>query len=183
MTDGSLWKEQRRFTIRHLRDLGFGKSSVEVFMLDEIHDLVQDISVRYIRLSYRSLKSDNSPTHLLIAFQTAIDSSKDGNILLDDVFTTAVLNILWVIVASTRFKRGDPQMEHLSNCMNGFMRHSNGGPNVLGVFPLLRYVAPELTGYNKLLGFIQPLRSYIEVSDDFFFNPRCVLQYLTQLFF
>ncbi len=97
-----------------------------------------------------------------------MDSSKDGNILLDDVFTTAVLNILWVMVASTRFKRGDPQMEHLSNCMNGFMRHSNGGPNALSVFPFLRFLAPERTGYNKLMEFIQPLRSYIEVNNNSF---------------
>ncbi len=45
MTDGGLWKEQRRFTIRHLKDMGFGKSSVEIFMVDEIHDLIQDINV------------------------------------------------------------------------------------------------------------------------------------------
>lgn len=47
MTDGQLWKEQRRFTLRHLRDLGFGKSCLEGIMLDEISELVIDIGVSF----------------------------------------------------------------------------------------------------------------------------------------
>jgi methyl farnesoate epoxidase/farnesoate epoxidase len=45
MTDGKLWKEQRRFTIRHLKDVGIGKSSLEGMILDEIHDLILDFKV------------------------------------------------------------------------------------------------------------------------------------------
>lgn len=45
MTDGNVWKEQRRFTIRHLKDLGFGKSSLEGIMLDEIRELASDLNV------------------------------------------------------------------------------------------------------------------------------------------
>lgn len=83
--------------------------------------------------------------------------------MLDDLFTTSVLNILWVVVANSRFKRGDPQMDHLAFCMNGFIRSSNGGPNLLSLFPVLRFIAPELTGFNKLMSYIGPLRNYIEV--------------------
>ena len=45
MTDGDLWKEQRRFTLRHLKDLGFGKSSLEAVMLDEIQDFIDNLQV------------------------------------------------------------------------------------------------------------------------------------------
>lgn len=45
MTDGDLWKEQRRFTLRHLKDLGFGKSSLEGIMIDEIHDFIANLQV------------------------------------------------------------------------------------------------------------------------------------------
>jgi methyl farnesoate epoxidase/farnesoate epoxidase len=45
MTEGELWKEQRRFTIKHLKDVGVGKSSLEGIILDEIQDLVSDMNV------------------------------------------------------------------------------------------------------------------------------------------
>lgn len=45
MTEGELWKEQRRFTIKHLKDVGIGKSSLEGIILDEIRDLVSDMDV------------------------------------------------------------------------------------------------------------------------------------------
>ena len=45
MTEGELWKEQRRLTIKHLKDVGVGKSSLEGIILDEIQDLVSDMNV------------------------------------------------------------------------------------------------------------------------------------------
>lgn len=42
-TDGPLWQEQHRFTMRQLRDLGFGKTSVEHEMVEEVDDLIKDI--------------------------------------------------------------------------------------------------------------------------------------------
>ncbi len=46
------------------------------------------------------------------------------------------------------------------------MRYSNGGPNLLTVVPFIRYIAPEISGYNRLMHYIGPIRSYIEVSAD-----------------
>ncbi|XP_046438827.1 methyl farnesoate epoxidase-like isoform X1 [Daphnia pulex] len=137
MTDGDLWKEQRRFTIKHLKDVGVGKSSLEGMILDEIREMISDL-------------------------KNVVDSSNDGVIKLDNVFTTAVLNILWVMVSSRRFERGDPKMDELASCMHGFMRFSNGGPTWLSLIPILRFIIPELSGYNKLMGYIRPIRSYVE---------------------
>ena len=38
-SSGSEWVEQRRFALRQLRDLGFGKSSMEDTILDEVDKL------------------------------------------------------------------------------------------------------------------------------------------------
>ena len=35
--------EQRRFTLRHLRDFGFGKSKMEALICDEIEDVVNEL--------------------------------------------------------------------------------------------------------------------------------------------
>jgi methyl farnesoate epoxidase/farnesoate epoxidase len=45
MTDGDLWKDQRRFTIKHLKDVGVGKSSLEGMILDEIREMISDLKV------------------------------------------------------------------------------------------------------------------------------------------
>ena len=38
-SSGSEWMEQRRFTMRQLKDMGFGKSSMEDLIIREIEDL------------------------------------------------------------------------------------------------------------------------------------------------
>jgi hypothetical protein len=75
--DGDFWQEQRRFTLRHLRELGFGKTSIEDQMMDEISDLISDIT--------EAAKSD--PDHV-VDFKA--------------IFTVSVFNILWAIIGGKR---------------------------------------------------------------------------------
>ena len=39
-TSGEVWKQQRRFTLRSLKDLGFGKNSLEPIMQQELEELL-----------------------------------------------------------------------------------------------------------------------------------------------
>lgn len=71
---GHFWQEQRRFTMRHLRDLGFGKTSIEDQMIGELNDLIKDL-------------------------ENASASSPDKTVDLTDTFQVSVQNILWAIVA------------------------------------------------------------------------------------
>ena len=43
LSEGSLWKEQRRWALHALRDLGFGKHSIEQVIRDELSDLVAQL--------------------------------------------------------------------------------------------------------------------------------------------
>jgi len=50
-TDGPFWVEQRRFSLRHLRDLGFGKRSLEGIILDEAEELIKRLQPNDIQRS------------------------------------------------------------------------------------------------------------------------------------
>jgi methyl farnesoate epoxidase/farnesoate epoxidase len=78
-SDGSLWREQRRFSLRHLRDFGFGKRSLEGLIFEEIEVMLQQITER--------AKSE--------------DNAKLG-ISVQDLFPVSVINVLWAIMAGIR---------------------------------------------------------------------------------
>lgn len=42
-TDGPLWSEQRRFAVRHFRQLGYGKVHMEELILAELKDLLNEL--------------------------------------------------------------------------------------------------------------------------------------------
>lgn len=76
--------EQRRFALRHLKDFGFGKRSMENLVLDEVAELIQ------------GFKRDVGKP---ISTQTR--------------FNVAVLNSLWSIVAGERYSHDDPILEEI----------------------------------------------------------------------
>ncbi len=39
-SDGVLWRDNRRFTLHHLRDLGFGKGAMEVIIDEEVKEFI-----------------------------------------------------------------------------------------------------------------------------------------------
>ena len=77
-TSGDVWVEQRRFTLRQLRDLGFGKTSIEDQMMDEIGKLIAEL--------------ENS-------------ASSNPNRIVDigDALKASVINVLWAIIAGIQF--------------------------------------------------------------------------------
>ena len=43
---GTEWKEQRRFALRHLKDFGFGRSSMEEIILEEFNELAEMLKTK-----------------------------------------------------------------------------------------------------------------------------------------
>jgi methyl farnesoate epoxidase/farnesoate epoxidase len=46
-TDGTRWQEQRRFSTRHLRNLGLAGDAMERIISEEVEDLVQSIHKKF----------------------------------------------------------------------------------------------------------------------------------------
>ncbi|XP_067013403.2 methyl farnesoate epoxidase [Anabrus simplex] len=49
--DGAAWLEQRRFTLRQLKEFGFGKTSMEGLMVEEIQELIKEIKGKTLQVS------------------------------------------------------------------------------------------------------------------------------------
>ena len=91
LSEGQYWKEQRRFALRHLRDFGFGKTSMEEFILVEAKKLAE------------MLRKEQNPTFLNHNLQIS------------------VVNTLWSIVVGEKLELDDPKLEGIVRHIVTFM--------------------------------------------------------------
>ena len=82
--DGESWVEQRRFTLRNLRDFGFGKNSMENIVMEEVQTVINWMK-----------KKEGQP------------------VTLDRKFSLSVLNALWNIMTGERYDHNDPELSHI----------------------------------------------------------------------
>ena len=135
---GEDYKEIRRFTLRTLRDLGFGKRSCEGMILEECDNIVRTIKMM-------------------------IEESEDGLVDLDKLFNKAALNVVWNIAAAERFDYEEERMKNLYNFMEMLMLIGSkvvGKP--LGIFKWLRFLPSYRSTYNEVGLKTQKIKSNIK---------------------
>lgn len=89
------WSEQRRFTLRTLRDFGFARESMQTMLHKELNDLIEAFK-----------KDINKPTEI-------------GSIL-----NAAVFNSLWNMLTGKRFKLDDEEFAKIVNLMRGHLQQA-----------------------------------------------------------
>lgn len=89
-SQGERWEVHRRFLLRQLRDFGFGKSSMQALISDEVTEVIE-----------RFKKRVGTPV---------------GEIR--QTLRLAVVNSLWRIISSKRFDQDDPALSKLSMDMS-----------------------------------------------------------------
>ena len=82
---GTEWQEQRRFSLKSLKDLGFGRNKLDTIIHEEVNILIDDLLLR----------------------------SGAGDVLIDDIFNFPIVNILWRIVASKRYDPDLPESKRM----------------------------------------------------------------------
>ena len=111
---GQTWAEQRRFTLRVLRDFGFGKSAMEDTVLDEVDKLCDELS-----------------NHI----GKEIDIGLKMNI--------SVLNSLWAILTGEKLPLNDPKLQNIVERFNDFFAKSSDPSAALASFfpypPMIRW--------------------------------------------
>ena len=137
--EGEFWTEQRRFTLRHLRDLGFGKTSIEDQMMDEIKELLSDM-------------------------KSAAQSDPDHIVDFKGIFNVSILNILWVILCGKRYERDDVALKKLLSLVDKLLR---GGNFIGAVFPIPSFLIRIFPALPKIFGvdteLFRPLQGFIMV--------------------
>lgn len=72
----------------------------------------------------------------------------------------AVINVLWTLAAGKRCNRS--RLDYLINLIERRARAFDMSGGLLSTFPWLRYIAPELTGYNILLAVNNELKTMLK---------------------
>jgi methyl farnesoate epoxidase/farnesoate epoxidase len=79
-SNGETWEQLRRFALRQLRDFGFGKTSMEHLIVDEVKEVIEWMKVH--------------------------EGEPIGEI--KERMSIAVVNSLWTMMSGQRSKQDDP---------------------------------------------------------------------------
>lgn len=141
MTDEDLWVEQRRFVLRHLREFGYGRSTMSSNVEEEAIEMVS-------------------------LFKEKISKGKKGGVIVEmnEAFGVFVLNTLWKMLAGLRYDPEDKEMKQLQVLLDDLFRSISMVGALFSQFPVLITVAPEISGYKKFVNIHKSIWVFLNVS-------------------
>ena len=90
---GRFWREQRRYLLRNLREFGFGKTSMEEALQDEVQKLID-----FVKPEVNKITNLNRVTNI------------------------AILNALWNIMAGETLELSDPKLQDILTALDDLVR-------------------------------------------------------------
>ncbi|XP_063239979.1 methyl farnesoate epoxidase [Bacillus rossius redtenbacheri] len=137
LTDEEFWQEQRRFVLRHLREFGFGRRTMAQMVEEEA-------------------------AHMVAALR-----ARAGSVLpMHDAFGVYVLNTLWSMMAGVRYSADDTELKKLQGLLSELFANIDMVGSLFSQFPLLRFLAPELSGYKQFLFIHHKLWKFLKAELD-----------------
>ncbi|CAH1119577.1 unnamed protein product [Phaedon cochleariae] len=118
-SDGQLWKNQRKFSLQHLRSFGFGRREMEEKIQEETRSLIE-----------------------------IFKGSAGEAIFMHKAFDISVLNALWAMMAGERFDIEDARLKKLLQIIHDAFRLVDISGGLLNQMPFLRHIAPDAIGYT-----------------------------------
>ncbi|XP_059479051.1 methyl farnesoate epoxidase-like [Neocloeon triangulifer] len=125
-SQGNLWREQRRFTLRHLRDLGFGKRSMEGLIHEEVNSLIVEVG----RMA---------------------GTNWEQSVELHNMLGASGINVLWHVMAGRRYAHDDPKLKQLTGLIKELLTITDASGGIANNFPFLTRYLPFLTEKKKIL--------------------------------
>ena len=138
LVDGDFWAVQKRFTLRRMRQFGFGTRNMENLLKEEVEVLLKDMKLQL---------------------------SNNGHIFeFKNYFNISLVNALWQMLASARFERDDRRLQTLVELFNVVGR---SGDIVRVAFPCPAIVMKLFSPlFNKMgrMDLLKEVWEFIEVS-------------------
>ncbi|KAJ8930071.1 hypothetical protein NQ314_017178 [Rhamnusium bicolor] len=135
-SDGQFWKKQRKFSLQHLRNFGFGKREMEEKIQEETRSLIAILKNRC-----------SEP------------------IFMHSAFDISVLNGLWAMMAGQRFETDDERLRKLLNIIHDAFRLVDMSGGLINQMPFLRHIAPNACGYNQIMDILNRMWTFLEVEN------------------
>lgn len=144
-SDGTCWNETRLYTIRTLRDFGFGKTyAMEQIIKDELEEFVA-------------------------VFKEKVESTNQDRILnMTGVFNTFFVNVVWLLIHGERFPYRDPKFQQLLDLVHDVTKSGKFGGGLLGSYPFLQKYAPVWSGFTQYHEANVAIVRYFEVINIIF---------------
>uniref|UniRef100_A0A336KN19 CSON013586 protein n=1 Tax=Culicoides sonorensis TaxID=179676 RepID=A0A336KN19_CULSO len=147
--DGPIWKEQRRFTLRHLRDFGFGRR------FETLENEIRDEISTFINLIREGPKYE----HEEILFRP------DGLVHCPKAFFTCFGNCSLQVLFGERFPRHEQHILAKAGELGIlFQRTGSDYGRLLSIIPWIRHFFPETCGYNKFKEADEGLYKFMKVK-------------------
>jgi hypothetical protein len=139
--EGEAQRVQKRFTLRHLRDVGFGNQvSMEALIQEELQELLDVLE---------STMGDGQQTVLHM----------------HNYFNLSVINVLWTLIGGIRYSHDNSNLKELLHIVDIlFKSMSIGGLST--VYPIFHKIAPSLSGRNDQVKSYRLIQEFIRVSSD-----------------
>ncbi|OAD51864.1 hypothetical protein WN48_04274 [Eufriesea mexicana] len=122
-TDTDVWHSQRRFSLKTLKQFGFGKRSTEHILQNDAITLTNVI----------------------------MELTKNGGITnIRSIISAAIVSNLWLLIDGTKFDIGteNSNLNEAIHIVKDLIRSGNVSGGILNQFPFLRHLFPNLTGFS-----------------------------------
>ncbi|KAK0177604.1 hypothetical protein PV328_001641 [Microctonus aethiopoides] len=120
MTDGPEWREMRAWLVRSLKNLGFGGEEMSDRIKDELEIILE------------KLRSQNAQV-----------------IQMKPIIAPAVINVIWGLATGKRIVE-ESRLRYFLNLMERRAKAFDIAGGILSIFPWIRHIAPESSGYKLL---------------------------------
>ena len=131
LTEGSQWSAQRRFSLKTLKDFGFGRKSIEGSIHFEVEELIENHFTR------------------------------EEDILLGSEFNIPIINILWQMVASKRLSENSEKGDQLMESVNTIFRTGIGANFPLVLYRLLPECLRKRTRMGQRADSVRNVRDHL----------------------
>lgn len=83
---------------------------------------------------------------------------------MSEAFNLSVLNSLWLMLAGIRYNPEEKELSSLQVLLTDLFANIDMCGCLFSQFPILQYLAPEISGYNKFIHIHREIWKFLKVS-------------------